>query len=89
MQTRNAEQVNRKLVFEAGDPKIKDKSNEGRNVNIELGGAHIIKLCRQACSSHFGGFEIGQSPIFGGLPDFVLFFSRLCKPSDISCGGWG
>ena len=41
-------------------------------------------LCRQACSSHFEEFQIGQSPIFRGCQIFVSFLLRkLCKLSDI------
>ena len=40
-------------------------------------------LGRQACSSHFEGFQIGQSPVFWGLPGFCVIFGRLCKLSDI------
>ena len=32
-------------------------------------------LGRQACSSHFEGFQIGENAIFGGLPDFVSFWA--------------
>ena len=37
----------------------------------------------------FGGFEIGQSPIFGVFKIFVAFLSRLCKLPDIWRGGGG
>ena len=40
-------------------------------------------LGRQACSSHFQEFQIGQSPIFGGCQIFVSFLGKLCKLSDI------
>ena len=40
-------------------------------------------LGRQACSSHFEEFQIGQSPIFGGCQIFVSFLDKLCKLSDI------
>ena len=45
-------------------------------------------LGRQAYSSHFWRFEIGQSPIFGGVARVVPFLDRLCKLSDIFWG-WG
>ena len=34
-------------------------------------------LGRQACSSHFEGFQIEQSPIFVGLPDFFVIFGQV------------
>ena len=41
-------------------------------------------LGRQACSSHFEEFQIGQSPIFRGCQIFVSFLSgKLCKLSNI------
>ena len=41
-------------------------------------------LGRQACSSHFEEFQIGQSPIFRGCQIFVAFsFGKLRKLSDI------
>ena len=41
-------------------------------------------LGRQACSSHFEEFQIGQSPIFRGCQIFVSFLlGKLCKLSDI------
>ena len=43
-------------------------------------------LDRKACSSHFEGFQIGQSPIFVELTEFVSFLGRLCKLSDIFGG---
>ena len=41
-------------------------------------------LGRQAFSSHFEEFQIGQSPIFRGYQIFVSFLlGKLCKLSDI------
>ena len=41
-------------------------------------------LGRQACSSHFEEFQIGQSPIFRDCQIFVPFLlGKLCKLSDI------
>ena len=41
-------------------------------------------LGRQACSSHFEEFQIGQRPIFRGCQIFVSFLlGKLCKLSDI------
>ena len=41
-------------------------------------------LGRQACSSHFEEFQIGQSLIFRGCQIFVSFLlGKLCKLSDI------
>ena len=36
-------------------------------------------LGRQACSSHFEGFQIGQSPIFGGLSGFFVIFGQVVQ----------
>ena len=36
-------------------------------------------LGRQACLSHLEGFQIGQSPIFGGLPDFCVIFGQVVQ----------
>ena len=98
MQIRNEEQVNRKLVynfdFKAGDPEIKDTSNEGRNINMRRPknqGSTCQNVGRQVCSSHFGGSKLGKVLFSGGCQIFVSFWGRFCKLSDIlgAGGGWG
>ena len=36
-------------------------------------------LGRQACSSYFEGFQIGQSPMSGGLPDICLLSGQVVQ----------
>ena len=69
--------------------KSKINPNEGRNINMRSSGTmnfsclYFYPRCprhnlgRQACSFHFEGFQTGQSPIFGRLPDFCVIFGQV------------